>query len=88
MLKRTQRRNQIDVQRDETWTNTCMPAFRAFHTEHGHANVPQKDEALGKMVSDIRMGHTQIPPTFEEELTRMGFLRRTTNVAVHVLVVS
>jgi len=60
-------RNQRDVQRVERWTNTYMPAFRAFHTEYSHANVATEHEALGTLVDRIRSGRTQIPPPFKED---------------------
>jgi hypothetical protein len=49
-----------------------MPAFRDYHKEQGHVNVPQSHPVIGALVCCIRTGHTAIPPQYEDELIQMG----------------
>ena len=71
MTMRLDLSNQQIAERDKRWEQVYMPAFRTRHEKTGSANAPQSDPVLGHLVSDIRTGHTQIPPQFEEELMTM-----------------
>ena len=60
-------RNQKIVQRDARWEE-YMFAFREYYEEKGHVSAPRTHPFLGKLLNSIRIGHTQVPPQFEEEL--------------------
>ena len=54
------------------YTRTYLPAFRTFHKEEGHVNVPRSHPVLGQLVNCIRTGNTTVLPHYEDELVAMG----------------
>ena len=69
-------RNQYTVSRDARWIE-YMKTFRMFQNSHGHVNVPSSHPMLGVLVSDIRNGHTSVPPAFMEEVRELNRLQTT-----------
>ena len=69
---------------NKRFTRVYMPAFRTFHKENGHLNVPRSHAVLGSLMSSIRSGNTAVPPQYEDELRELGFFWCTTNMARHI----
>ncbi len=69
------------------WELDYMPAFRAWHAEHGTLrNIPAKSHpTLGNLVDNIRTGNTAVPDACRAELDAMGFLWHARNLAQHVM---
>ena len=64
----------------ERFRDTYMPAFRDYYEDEGHVNAPFTHLILGKLLNNIRTGHTQVPPQFEEELRSMGLDTRNQKI--------
>ena len=62
----------------ERWANVYRPEFEAYLAEHGTLhNIPARSylhETLGTLVSNIRTGHTSVPPEHLEWLLANGFV--------------
>lgn len=50
------------------WGTSYMPAFRAFHFEHGHLAVPSSHPVLGRLVCALRTSGHLVPSAHTDEL--------------------
>ena len=80
-----------EAEKYRIWNEEYMPAFKRYALKYGNiGHIPrdyvddENNVNLGRLISDIRTKHTQIPPEFHDKLMKLGWLWSNTNLAIHV----